>query len=382
MGIPDRLKAVAVEPGSIEEVRSVLADAASARKSVVPAGGGCFLDVGRDIDRADILLRTAKLNREIFYEPQELVVKIEAGMTLGDLAVRLAKGGQELPWDCPWPDRQTVGGAIASGIAGPRRLGFGSPRDHVLGLTVVLADGRTIRPGGRVVKNVAGYDVSRLLVGSRGTLGVIVEATLKVKPLSEDIWVACARFTSSSMLRETLGALFDAGLFLSLLELAGSRGEYVLALGVEGLSEQVAVQKTVAGRLLKVNAAVEEYAGPAAREFVAAWARRPWEPVGPVFRVSVPRRRAWNLLDAIDEPVCGNAGNGVLRVLPGRAMREDEAKGLMDQLAAAAKPLGGWAVQERGPLSGADARPDAPPGVRELDEAIRRTFDPVGTLSA
>src|SRR5438477_8627578 len=127
----------------------------------------------------------ATLNRVIEYNPADMTVTVEAGLTLAALQEQLAKRGQWLPIDPPNPDATTIADMLNSNISGPRRFGYGSIREHLLGLKVVLADGRLIHCGGKVVKNVAGYDLCKLFVGSRSSLGVLLEATFKVRPLPE-----------------------------------------------------------------------------------------------------------------------------------------------------------------------------------------------------
>jgi FAD/FMN-containing dehydrogenase len=128
------------------------------------------------------------------YEPDDLTIGVEAGMTLAELQATLAEYGQILPLDVPRPDQATIGGLVAAAADGPRRLGYGTLRDWVLALTVVEADGTVSRLGAQVVKNVTGYDLVKLFVGSRGTLGVIAAVSLKVFPrprASATLLVAC-----------------------------------------------------------------------------------------------------------------------------------------------------------------------------------------------
>jgi len=121
--------------------------------------------------------------REVLeYTPEDMTVSVEAGLTLAQLQTRLAEHNQWLPMDPPGADTLTIGALLAANRSGPRRFGYGTVREHLLGIKVVLADGRVIKAGGKVVKNVAGYDLCKLFVGSHGTLGVIVEATFKVLP--------------------------------------------------------------------------------------------------------------------------------------------------------------------------------------------------------
>ncbi|MBI3874522.1 MAG: FAD-binding oxidoreductase [Verrucomicrobia bacterium] len=133
------------------------------------------------------------LRRIIAHTPEDMTVKVEAGLTLAELQSRLATAGQWLPVDPPFAERVTIRELLEENLSGPRRCGHGTVREHLIGLGALLADGRLIHSGGNVVKNVAGYDLQKLFIGSRGTLGIVVEATFKVQPLpeAEEFIAAC-----------------------------------------------------------------------------------------------------------------------------------------------------------------------------------------------
>ena len=172
----------AVFPSSPDALAACLAAAHTAGLAVVPAGNGTRLDVGRPPEAYDIAVSTQRLRRIVAHEAADMTVTVEAGVVLGDLNTALAAAGQHLPLDPPLPHRATLGAVIASDACGPWRLAHGKVRDLLIGITVVLADGTVVHGGGRVVKNVAGYDLMKLFTGSHGTLGVIAEATFKVRP--------------------------------------------------------------------------------------------------------------------------------------------------------------------------------------------------------
>jgi glycolate oxidase subunit GlcD len=172
-------------PGSIDEAVAIMKLAAVNGWSVVPAGRGTWLDVGNSLRRADLILSTQRLNRLLEHTPADLVAVAEAGITLADLNQDLEQNGQWLPLDPVGGDVATVGGIVASGVSGAQRPGYGPPRGFVIGLKVVLADGRIIKAGGRVVKNVAGYDLCKLFTASYGTLGLIAEINFKLRPRPE-----------------------------------------------------------------------------------------------------------------------------------------------------------------------------------------------------
>src|SRR3989442_5872573 len=142
----------------------------------------------------DVDLRA--LNRVVEHTPEDMTVTVETGLTLAALQTELAKRGQWLPIDPPGADQLSVESLLATNASGPRRYGYGTIRDYVIGLKVALADGRVIKSGGKVVKNVAGYDLIKLFIGSQRSLGVIAEATFKLRPLPETEAVVCTRFES------------------------------------------------------------------------------------------------------------------------------------------------------------------------------------------
>ena len=141
-----------------------------------------MLDLGMPPRSYDVALDLSGLNQVVDYEPNDFTITVQAGMTLAELQRHLATNGQFLPLDHPHFERATLGGICAVGRGGLRRNSFGGPRDSLIGMRMVKADGTSIKGGGKVVKNVSGYDLPKLFAGSLGTLGVIVEVTLKLRP--------------------------------------------------------------------------------------------------------------------------------------------------------------------------------------------------------
>jgi glycolate oxidase FAD binding subunit len=169
-------------PQSVEEVSAGLRLAAERLLAVIPWGSGLHMDLGNRPAAFDIALDLSRLNAVVDYSPEDLVVSVQAGISLGGLDRRLAERGQFLALDTPLAGAATVGGALSAGLPAPSRLRFGTARDLVIGLTCVLSSGEIVHSGGRVVKNVAGYDLNKLYLGALGTLGVIVEAAFKLHP--------------------------------------------------------------------------------------------------------------------------------------------------------------------------------------------------------
>lgn len=177
-------------PSTTAEAAAMLADAARRNVTVLPRGAG----LGWHDAQADVVIGTRELNQVTEHAAGDLVARVQAGATLRHVAEVLAQAGQRLALDVP-PD-VTVGGMIATGLAGPLRFRYGSPRDLLLGITVVRPDGVVARSGGRVVKNVAGYDLGKLFTGSHGTLGLITEATFRLHPVPASATYVLARSDS------------------------------------------------------------------------------------------------------------------------------------------------------------------------------------------
>ena len=176
-------RALVLSPESAAEISDAIDLARQERFSVVPAGNLSAVDAGNELSSADLLLSTRRLTKMIRHEPADLVATAEAGITLREFQKQLAARGQWLPVDPPDDGTATIGGVVATGVNGPHATGHGSVRTFVIGLRTVLANGRTIKAGGSVVKNVAGYDLCKLFTGSWGTLGLITELTFKLRPL-------------------------------------------------------------------------------------------------------------------------------------------------------------------------------------------------------
>ena len=173
----------AVLPTKPDGVSEGLSWASAEGMAVLPRGGGVHMGLGNVPSRVDLVIGTERLDKLNFHEPLDMVAQVQAGITLESLQAQLARHGQTLPVESPAAGKATIGGILASNVYGPSRFAYGSPRDWLIGITVALADGTLTKAGGRVVKNVTGYDMGKLYVGSLGTLGVIVDATFKLVPL-------------------------------------------------------------------------------------------------------------------------------------------------------------------------------------------------------
>ena len=183
-----------VLPTSVQEIQDILQFAAKQGLSVIPAGAGTKLGIGNLSEKVDVVLSTIHLNSVIEYEPADLTVTVEAGIRLSDLQKELAKHRQFLALNPPYAERCTVGGIVATNTSGSFRLRHGTARNQVLGMRVVHANGTVVKSGGKVVKNVAGYDLNKLYIGAFGTLGIITEVALKLSPIPTQQAIVATEF--------------------------------------------------------------------------------------------------------------------------------------------------------------------------------------------
>lgn len=208
-----------VFPGSVEEVSRCLALAAGSGLAVAPTGRGTRLGWGNPPRALDLVLSLRRLDRILAHEPADLTMSVEAGATLDGLNARLRPHRQFLPLDPARAGDSTVGGVVATAASGPYRARYGTIRDLLLGVTVVQADGTVVKGGGRVVKNVTGYDMPKLYVGALGTLGVVVAAHLRLHPAPVEEATSLYGFASAEAVLDAAVAIMDAPLVVSRLEL-------------------------------------------------------------------------------------------------------------------------------------------------------------------
>ncbi|MBN8721540.1 MAG: FAD-binding oxidoreductase [Acidobacteria bacterium] len=188
-----------VYPHSIEQLAEVLLLANKEKLMVLPIGGGTKLKIGNPPAKADFFLSTKKLNQILIHESADLTTTVQAGTTFADFQNCLNQHNQYLPLDPPFAKQATVGGVIVTNSYGPTRLANGTIKDWLIGIKVVGADGSISKAGGKVVKNVAGYDLMKLYTGSFGTLAIIVEASFKLRPKPLDKAIILGEFTSSNL---------------------------------------------------------------------------------------------------------------------------------------------------------------------------------------
>jgi glycolate oxidase FAD binding subunit len=193
-----------LQPGSVPELGALVRRAAAEGQAIYPLGGQTMTNLGLPPTRPGVGIDLRGLAQVIDYPARDMTVTVQAGITLAHLQELLGKENQRLPVDVPRASQATLGGVLATNVSGPRRYSFGTLRDYVIGITVVNDEGQEVKAGGRVVKNVAGYDLCKLYVGSLGTLGIIAQVTLKLRPIPEEralIVLPCAS--------DRVGALLD-----------------------------------------------------------------------------------------------------------------------------------------------------------------------------
>ena len=205
-------------PGSTEEAAAVMRAAAEHDLAVVVRGAGRGSDWGTPPSRCDLVIDMSRMAEVVEHASGDLVARVQAGARMGDVAAVLAQAGQEIALDVP--DDASIGGVVASGLAGPRRLRYGTPRDLLIGITIVRADGTVAKSGGKVVKNVAGYDLGKLFAGSAGTLGLITEATFRLHPLPAARAYVTAEYVAVSVACDAVAAAANSPLVSSAVELS------------------------------------------------------------------------------------------------------------------------------------------------------------------
>ena len=210
--VDDVLPQMFIEPGSPEEIAGALKIATGAGLQVIPRGGATQMGWGNPPRSGDLILSTRRLNRVVEHAWGDMTATVEAGCTFQQLQQTLAEHGQRLALDPLWPDQATIGGILATNESGPLRVRFGSLRDLVIGITLALPDGTLAKSGGKVVKNVAGYDLPKLATGSLGTLGIITQAIFRLHPIPRESRTLSFSNTDSGTMNALILAIQDCNM--------------------------------------------------------------------------------------------------------------------------------------------------------------------------
>ena len=234
----ERFGAAVVEPADEQEVASILRNANENGLGVIPTGGGTKLDWGNPPRRADVMLSTRRLNRILEHAWADLTVTVEAGCTVAELQHTLAQHGQRLAIDPLWPECATIGGILSTNDSGSLRLGYGALRDLIIGVTLVLADGTIAKSGGKVVKNVAGYDLPKLATGGFGTLGVIARAVFRLHPLPRNTRTLTIAVESANAMQRVILAILNAQLVPAAMQARNGSVDILLEGTLDGIAAQ------------------------------------------------------------------------------------------------------------------------------------------------
>lgn len=376
-----------VEPGSVEEAGRILALADHHGVKVAVRGGGTKLRWGNPPRSLDLILSTARLNRVLEHASGDLVARVEAGARLKDVQTALSGAGQWLALDPP-EEGATIGGAIAANATGPRRLRYGSARDLLIGATYVLPNGTIAKAGGKVVKNVAGYDLCKLLTGSFGTLALLSEVTVRLHPLppvSRTVLRSSNRGTPDDLF-SVAGRIVHSHLTPTALDFAWNGSESMLAARFESIEPSVEAQTRAAMSLLN---------GEEIRVVEDAEEAELWSPGGalhPHVRPGAMQMKIGCTLTALPAvmravmaagaavPIHGHAGSGI--VLAEFTGTETDASAIVT-LRSEVERLGGYLVVLSAPdeiKRSVDSWGEVG-GAQHLMSRVKARFDPNGTLN-
>jgi glycolate oxidase FAD binding subunit len=382
-----------IAPASAADLGDLVRRATGAGTALYPVGGGTMLDLGLAPLKPGVAVDLRGLDRVIDYPARDMTITVQAGITIGKLQAILRAERQQLSVDVPLPERATLGGAIAANASGPRRYGLGTLRDYVIGISVVNDEGNEIKAGGRVVKNVAGYDLMKLYTGSLGTLGIITQATLKLKPLPESsrLLVLSATLSDIARVLDQFQTSKTRPVCLDLLDPSAGR---VLGLGGDRWSLVVGFEdnfKAVTWQVQQFRQELPAELRPALREVPddgteALWSALRDFALWPEAEVSFKA----NLLPSATPEFCrraataspapllqARAGNGiVLGHL--RGLTAEQARTLLEPLLAFAAEAKGNLIVTRCPPAWKSALPvwGRPTGDRALMRAVKAKLDP------
>jgi glycolate oxidase FAD binding subunit len=349
-----------VEPGTLEETSEVMKLASREGLAVSVRGGGTKMGLGNPPRRVDLILSTARMDSIIEHVPGDQIVRVQTGLKLQDLQENLAESDQMLGVDPP-EEGATVGGIVAANSSGPRRLRYGTIRDLIIGVKVVLADGTVAKAGGKVVKNVAGYDLSKLFTGSLGTLGVIAEANFRLHPIRETARTVFLEVDEHAKIAEAVQELTHSSFsqfVLDALEMRWEGDRGVIAALFEGIEPAVEAQSSTAVEVLRSHGETNVLGEDDGEEFWQRFARRPWDEGGVGLKIGAPPSDLTAVLDSVvgaagragvEVGLSGHAGTGV--TFAGLSGDEDRLVEVVEELREIRLRRGGSVVMQEAPLT-------------------------------
>jgi glycolate oxidase FAD binding subunit len=375
------------QPRSAEEVRALVAEAGAAGRRLEIIGGGTKRGIGR-VQGADAVVSLSTMDAVVDYAPEELVLTAQAGARLADLERLVAAQGQMLPFEPPHltgllgvGGAPTLGGALAANLSGPRRIRAGAARDHLLGFEAVTGRGEVMKAGGKVVKNVTGYDLSKLMAGSWGTLAVLTEVTIKVLPAARTeltlLLFGLDAQRANAAMTQAMGSAAEVSGAAHLPQAVAARAPLgaqmaVTALRLEGFAASVAARADGLGALLASFGRIEQLNAEHSRAF--------WGQVREVeafhgetqalWRIAVPPAEGWRVGEALGGEAIYDWAGGLVWLLDGEPAR----------VRPAVRALGGHATLYRGGAAVPAFEPlDGP--LAALTARVKAAFDPAGVLN-
>lgn len=388
-----------LRPATAAELCAMVRQHVGEGHAIYPQGGATALDSGEVPRRPGVAIDLRGLSGVIDYPHADMTITVRAGISAGVLRSVLAEHNQRLQLDIPQADRATLGGVYATNTCGPRRFGLGRPRDQIIGVSFVTTEGVEVKGGGRVVKNVAGYDFPKLLTGSMGTLGIITQMTLKVRPVPEAsalVWALCADLGTVAGVLDALNTSAARPVAIELLSPASARSiggplnlpanGWVLVVGLEDSAASVRWQRDqLRNELGQRDQSVLE--GAEAEPLWAALTEFQALEDGPVHCLANLRpSRVAPFLEAVDDSrwlVQAHAGSGIIRL---RAIGDrglDDMAADIDRLRALSVQDGGNLVLTRCPTDWKERLRvwGEPRADWALAKSIKRTLDPQGVLN-
>jgi glycolate oxidase FAD binding subunit len=378
---------VLIEPPDAERAAAVLAWASRDRIPIAIQGGGTKAAWGPPLEPVDLVLSTRRLDSVVEHRLGDLTATVQAGATLESVNRALNAHNQWIPLDPVWAQRATIGGIVATNDSGPRRHRYGSPRDLIIGVTLARTDGRLAKAGGIVVKNVAGYDLARLLTGSFGTLALIIDATFKLAPVAPSSFTVIVGAETVAALGNVLADLAAGQTAPSAVELEIPPGRLLIRFQApdHAARQQASEMATQAS---KHGTSVEIVEGGGERELWRDYERHPWEKSGCVAKLSLLPTRIVSIAEWLQETLpetkwelIGRAGLGVL--LLRLDANEDEVEQYLIELQTqfARGELFMSVLRASPTLRRRLAAREAQTNALSLMQAIKRQFDPAGILN-
>ena len=386
------MPALVIEPTEPAQLAAALAWASNEGLKTVVRGRGSKLAWGRTPSRVDVVLSTAQLKRDVIHRHGDLTATVQAGVALSDLNRQLASQGQWLPLDSPF-ENATIGGLIATNDSGPLRHRYGTPRDLLIGITLAMTDGKVVKSGGHVVKNVAGYDLAKLVSGSFGTIAAIVDATFKLLPIPQTSQTILASFDDGDALAADVARLAASQLEPVALDVRVLLGQpnaapqRLLAARFATSPEATALQVAEAQQGLSVSSEVID--GSRETAFWSEQVRHPWILAGSTVRLSwLPAALAdvFRLMDelqrtsgaAVELIARAGLGAGFLR------LNGDDAAvaGAIERLRSRPIVTNVVVLRHGGNLKRTVDPWGTPHDSHRLMQSLKRSFDPAGVLNA